>query len=178
LVLALTLIPVLSSFILSKRPDKESALIKLLTKVYRPALLFSLKHMKGTILAVLVLFGASLYLAEKTGKSFMPTMDEGSIIIGVEMLPSISLEESLALNLKLQKKLLASVPEIKDIIARTGSDELGLDPMSLNDTDTFLVLKEKEEWREPSKEFIIEKIREVLDEFVGKGRSCYRHFWK
>ena len=167
LILALTLIPVLSSFILSKRPDKESTLIKLLTKAYRPTLLFSLRHMKGTILAVLVLFGGSLYLAAKTGKSFMPTMDEGSIIIGVEMLPSISLEESLVLNLKLQKKLLASVPEIKDIIARTGSDELGLDPMSLNDTDTFLVLKEKEEWREPSKEFIIEEIRKVLDEFVG-----------
>ena len=167
LILALTLIPVLSSFILSKRPDKESTLIKLLTKAYRPTLLFSLRHMKGTILAVLVLFGGSLYLAAKTGKSFMPTMDEGSIIIGVEMLPSISLEESLVLNLKLQKKLLASVPEIKDIIARTGSDELGLDPMSLNDTDTFLVLKEKEEWREPSKEFVIEEIRKVLDEFVG-----------
>jgi len=167
LVLALTLIPVLSSFILSKRPDKESALIKFLTKIYRPILLFSLRHIKGTILAVLILFGGSLYLAAKTGKSFMPTMDEGSIIIGVEMLPSISLKESLALNLKLQKKLLTSVPEIKDIIARTGSDELGLDPMSLNDTDTFLVLKDKEEWREPSKEFVIEEIRKVLDEFVG-----------
>ncbi len=167
LVLALTLIPVLSSFILSKRPDKESWLIKVLTKAYRPTLLFSLKHVKGTILAVLVLFGGSLYLTAKTGKSFMPTMDEGSIIIGVEMLPSISLKESLVLNLKLQKKLLASVPEIKDIIARTGSDELGLDPMSLNDTDTFLVLKEKEEWREPSKAFVIEEIRKVLDEFVG-----------
>jgi cobalt-zinc-cadmium resistance protein CzcA len=78
LVLALTLIPVLSSFILSKRPDKESTLIKLLTKAYRPILLFSLRHIKGTILAVLVLFGGSLYLAAKTGKSFMPTMDEGS----------------------------------------------------------------------------------------------------
>ena len=167
LILALTLIPVLSSFILSKRPDKESALIKLLTKWYRPSLMFALNHIKGTVLAVLVLFGGSLYLAGKTGKSFMPTMDEGSIIIGVEMLPSISLEESLVLNLKLQKKLLASVPEIKDIIARTGSDELGLDPMSLNDTDTFLVLKNKEEWREPSKEFVIEEIRKVLDEFVG-----------
>ena len=167
LILALTLIPVLSSFILSKRPDKESWLIKVLTKAYRPTLLLSLKHVKGTILAVLVLFGGSLYLSAKTGKSFMPTMDEGSIIIGVEMLPSISLKESLALNLKLQKKLLASVPEIKDIIARTGSDELGLDPMSLNDTDTFLVLKEKEEWREPSKAFLIEEIRKVLDEFVG-----------
>ena len=167
LVLALTLIPVLSSFILSKRPDKESWLIKVLTKAYRPALLFSLNHVKGTILAVLLLFGGSLYLAAKTGKSFMPTMDEGSIIIGVEMLPSISLEESLALNLKIQQKLLASVPEIKDIIARTGSDELGLDPMSLNDTDTFLVLTDKEEWREPSKDFVIEEIRKVLDGFVG-----------
>ena len=167
LILALTLIPVLSSFILSKRPDKESALIKLLTKWYRPVLLFSLSHIKGTVMAVVILFGGSLYLAAKTGKSFMPTMDEGSIIIGVEMLPSISLKESLALNLKLQKKLLASVPEIKDIIARTGSDELGLDPMSLNDTDTFLVLHDKETWRETSKEFVIEEIRKVLDEFVG-----------
>lgn len=167
LVLALTLIPVLSSFILSKRPDKESALIQLLTKWYKPVLLYSLKHVKITVIAVVLLFGGSLFLASKTGKTFMPTMDEGNIIIGVEMLPSISLEESLALNLKLQKKLMASVPEIKDIIARTGSDELGLDPMSLNDTDTFLVLHEKEKWREPSKDFVLDEIRKVLDQFVG-----------
>jgi len=167
LILALTLIPVLSSFILTKREDKESWLIRVLTKLYRPVLLFTLNNIKATVIIVFTLFAGSLYLADKTGKSFMPTMDEGSIIIGVEMLPSISLEESLALNIKVQKKLMASIPEIKDIIARTGSDELGLDPMSLNDTDTFLVLKEKEEWREPSKEFVIEEIRKVLDEFVG-----------
>ncbi len=167
LILALTLIPVLSSFILTKREDKESWLIRVLTKSYRPVLMFTLNNIKGTVIVVFALFAGSLYLADKTGKSFMPTMDEGSIIIGVEMLPSISLEESLALNIKVQKKLMASVPEIKDIIARTGSDELGLDPMSLNDTDTFLVLKDKEAWREPSKDFVIEEIRKVLDEFVG-----------
>ena len=167
LILALTLIPVLSSFILTKREDKESWLIRVLTKIYRPILIFTLNNIKGTVIVVFGLFAGSLYLADKTGKSFMPTMDEGSMIIGVEMLPSISLEESLALNIKVQKKLMASVPEIKDIIARTGSDELGLDPMSLNDTDTFLVLKDKEEWREPSKEFVIEEIRKVLDQFVG-----------
>ncbi len=167
LILALTLIPVLSSFILKKRPDKESFLIKILTKLYRPGLTFCIKHANNIIVAVLLLFGGSLYLASQTGKAFMPTMDEGSIIIGLEMLPSISLTESLALNLKVQKKLLASVPEIKDIIARTGSDELGLDPMGLNDTDTFLVLKEKETWRKPSKEFVINEIRKVLDEFIG-----------
>ncbi len=167
LLLALTLIPVLSSFILKKRPDSEPKLIKFLTRKYRPLLNLAIDNFKAVMLAVLVLFAGSLYLADKTGKSFMPTMDEGSIIIGVEMLPSISLKESLALNLKIQKKLIASVPEIKDIIARTGSDELGLDPMGLNDTDTFLVLKPKEEWREPSKEFVIEEIRKVLDKFVG-----------
>jgi len=167
LILALTLIPVLSSFILSKREDKESLLIRGLTRLYKPSLLIALRYYKLTILSVILLFGGSLYLASKTGKAFMPTMDEGSIIIGVEMLPSISLKESLALNLKIQKKLLSKVPEIKDIIARTGSDELGLDPMGLNDTDTFLVLKPKEEWREPSKEFVVEEIRKVLDEFVG-----------
>lgn len=59
------------------------------------------------------------------------------------------------------------VPEILSIIARGGSDEIGLDPMGLNDTDTFLVLKPKEEWRVPSKEWLLDQFRTVLDEFVG-----------
>ena len=167
LILALTLIPVLSSFILSKREDKESLLVRMLVFGYRPLLKIAIRFSKTFILIVLLIFGYSLHLASKTGSIFMPTMDEGSIIIGVEMLPSISLDESRELNLKLQKKLLANVPEIKDIIARTGSDELGLDPMSLNDTDTFLVLHPKSEWREPSKEFVIDAIRKVLDGMVG-----------
>lgn len=167
LILALTLIPVLSSFILQKRPDKESWLMHLLIRMYEPTLHLALRFSKPIMVAVVLLFGGSLYLASQTGKTFMPTMDEGSIIIGVETLPSISLDESRRLNLKVQRKLLQEVPEIQDIIARTGSDELGLDPMGLNDTDTFLVLKPKSEWREPSKEFVVNKIREVLDTMVG-----------
>jgi len=167
LILSLTLIPVLSSFILKKRPDKESFLVKVLIKGYKPLLKFTLRFSKSIVLIVILLFGYSIYLASKTGKTFMPTMDEGNIIIGIEMIPSISLEESKELNLKIQKKLLKEVPEIKEIVARTGSDELGLDPMGLNDTDTFLVLKPKEEWRKPSKEFVIEEIRKSLDKMVG-----------
>ncbi len=167
LILALTLIPVLSSFILKKRPDHESFVMKYLLKWYKPALDFSLKHAKVLLSFVIVLFIASLFLANKTGKTFMPTMDEGSVIIGIEMLPSISLDESISLNLKVQKTLLAEVPEIKEIIARSGSDELGLDPMSLNDTDTFLVLKPKSEWSVDTKEALLEKIRQSLNGFSG-----------
>ncbi len=167
LILALTLIPVLSSFILKKEADKESFVMRYLLKWYRPALDFFLRHAKAVLVVVVLLFAGSLYLASKTGKTFMPTMDEGSIIIGIESLPSISLEESRALNLKIQRALLAEVPEIKAIIARTGSDELGLDPMGLNDTDTFLVLKPKEAWRVDTKEKLIDKMRTVLDRFGG-----------
>ncbi len=167
LILALTLIPVLSSFILKKREDKESFLIRILLRMYEPTLHFCFKHVKLIFSIVFVLLLTSMYLATKTGKTFMPTMDEGSVIIGVEMLPSISLDESRELNLKLQKKLLKNVPEITSIIARTGSDELGLDPMSLNDTDTFLVLKPKDEWRKPSKEWLLDEIRHVLDSLSG-----------
>ncbi len=86
---------------------------------------FALRFSRIIVLIVLLLFGYSIYLASKTGKTFMPTMDEGNIIIGIEMIPSISLEESRELNLKVQKKLLKDVPEIEEIVARTGSDELG-----------------------------------------------------
>ncbi|MCW8895177.1 CusA/CzcA family heavy metal efflux RND transporter [Sulfurimonas sp.] len=167
LVLALTLIPVLSSFIMKVRPDKESWLIKNLLKLYKPALDFSIKHTTAVFVTVILLFSGSLYLASKTGKAFMPTMDEGTLIAMIESLPSISLEESVDLNNKIQTKLMSDVPEIKSIIARTGTDELGLDPMSLNDTDTFFILKPMQEWRIQSKEWVKNEIRKSLDSLVG-----------
>jgi len=171
LILALTFIPILTSFILKKRPDKESWVVKQLIKQYKPSLVFAIKHSNLVLLLVIGAFMISLYFASITGKSFMPTMDEGSIIIGIETPPSNSLDESKRLNLIIQKKLIQKVPEIADIIARSGSDELGLDPMSLNDTDTFLRLKPKEEWRVQDKAFIIDEIRKVLDEFKGLNYS-------
>lgn len=167
LILSLTLIPVLSSFILKIRPDKESWMIRTLLKFFEPTLDFAIKHTKIVFISVAILFASSLYLASKIGKTFMPTMDEGTLIAMVESLPSISLEESIELNNKLQAKLMADVPEIKSIIARTGTDEIGLDPMSLNDTDTFFILNPIEEWREKSKEWVKERIRESLDSMSG-----------
>ncbi|OHE07137.1 MAG: cytochrome-c peroxidase, partial [Sulfurimonas sp. RIFCSPLOWO2_12_FULL_36_74] len=167
LILSLTLIPVLSSFILKIREDKESWLIRTLLKGFRPSLNLAIKHSSTVFVTVLLLFGGSLYLASKTGKAFMPTMDEGTLIAMIESLPSISLEESIELNKKIQTKLMSDVPEIASIIARTGTDELGLDPMSLNDTDTFFILKPMKEWRVQSKEWLKNQIRESLDDMVG-----------
>ncbi len=82
-------------------------------------------------------------------------------------LPSISLDHSVKMDLMVQKALLEDVPEIESIIARVGSDELGLDPMSPNDTDAFLVLKPKEEWRKPNKEWLIDQMRQSMQSMPG-----------
>ena len=81
----------------------------------------------------------------------MPVMDEGDIIMQLEKLPSISLVQTAVTDMAVQRAILARVPEVTRVVARAGSDELGLDPMGLNQTDTFMVLKPMAAWRKPDK---------------------------
>jgi len=167
LILALTLIPVASYYLLKQEVHKLPKLILFLQKYYQKILEFSLEKRYWVFSAALLLWGFALLAFLQVGKTFMPTLDEGNVIIGIEKNPSISLDASRDLDLKIQQALLREVPEVLSIVARGGSDEIGLDPMGLNDTDTFLVLKPKEEWRVPSSEWLLEQFREVLDQFVG-----------
>jgi cobalt-zinc-cadmium resistance protein CzcA len=94
-------------------------------------------------------------------------MDEGDILLQVVKLPSISLEQTVQTDLAVQRAILAQVPEVKNTVGRAGADELGLDPMGLNDTDTFLVLKPQDQWRKPDKEWLSGQIRDVMAQFPG-----------
>jgi cobalt-zinc-cadmium resistance protein CzcA len=167
LLLSLTVIPVLSSFMLLRVPHGDPWLVRRLTALYLPVLKWSLDHAKTVIAAALVALAATAGVYLMIGKTFMPVMDEGDLIIGVEKLPSISLEQSAATDLELQRAILRAVPEVKGIVARVGSDELGLDPMGLNQTDTFLVLAPRDSWRVPDKEWLADRLREVLAGFPG-----------
>lgn len=167
LVLSLTLIPVVCSLILKSTPHEETRLGNFFSRLYTPMLDFSLTRTKTLFVSAIVFLIFSFTLFLFVGKSFMPTLDEGDIILGVETPPSISLEKSKELNLAIQKTILEKVPEVKSIVARTGSDELGLDPMGLNQTDTFIALKPQEEWTAASKEEIKDKIKAALSDFPG-----------
>lgn len=167
LVLSLTVIPVLASYLLKKVSHEDPWLPRHMLRLYEPTLAFALKRQK----LVFVLAGAMLVVAAGVymlvGKTFMPTMDEGDIIVGIEKLPSVSLEETAALDLKIHQALMKNIPEITGVVARAGSDEIGLDPMGLNQTDSFLVLKPRESWGVESKEALLDKIRAVLNEMPG-----------
>ena len=166
LLLAFTVIPALASLVLHQDGASEPVLMQKIQALYisvrewvwsKPRWLYSVS------VASLVL-AAILY--SLLGKTFMPTLDEGDILIQLQKLPSISLASSLEIDTRVQQAILDNVPEVQSIVARAGSDELGLDPMGLNETDTFLVLKSKSEWR-GTKEDIINELRVVLDGFPG-----------
>jgi cobalt-zinc-cadmium resistance protein CzcA len=167
LLLALTVVPVLSAWLLKEGSHGDPWLVRFALRLYTPLLDFALARLRFVLIAAAALLAVAVALYPLVGKSFMPTLDEGDILIQLEKLPSISLEESLALDQSVQQALLKQVPEVAGVVARVGSDELGLDPMGLNQTDSFLVLKPREQWRKPDKEWLMQQIRLVMDDFPG-----------
>ena len=167
LVLSLTAIPVIASYLLKEVSHEEPWLPRQLQKAYQPALLWCLGNSKKVFIAAGALLAVTVMVFTQIGSTFMPTMDEGDIILQLEKLPSITLSQSVALDGQVQKSLRNNIPEIATIVSRVGADELGLDPMGLNETDTFLVLKPKEQWRMQSKEALIEEIRKVMAQTPG-----------
>ena len=171
LLLALTVVPVATSFLLKSVPHHEPWLIRSASRLYAPALAWALTNERKVMIAAVTALVAAGFAYTQLGKTFMPTMDEGDIIVSVETLPSVNLDEALAMNARIQSAILAKVPDVTGIVARTGSDELGLDPMGPNQSDTFLVLKPVEERKASDKSVLLQQLREVLAEFPGVSLS-------
>lgn len=167
LVLSLTLIPVIASLVLKPGQHGEAWLMRKLMPLYSAALADVLKAPRRLFLGVGGAFAVAAIAYLMVGKTFMPTMDEGSIIVQLAKLPSITLERSAQVDSLVQRAILDRVPEVQEAIARTGSDEIGLDPMGLNETDLFLILKPRSEWQVSSKEEIVDKLRVVMKDFPG-----------
>ena len=167
LLLSLTFVPMLASFLLKEADHGEPWLVRKAMSIYTPLLQKSLDHeglvIKGALAMLVVTVGVFMML----GKTFMPEMDEGDIIMQVSKLPSINIAQTSEIDQRIQAAILAQVPEVKGMVSRAGADELGLDPMGLNETDNFLVLKPQSEWQGQDKTEIIDHIRKVMADFPG-----------
>ncbi|MCQ2626021.1 CusA/CzcA family heavy metal efflux RND transporter [Helicobacter pylori] len=167
LVLSITIIPVVSSLVLKATPHSETFLTRFLNRIYAPLLEFFVHNPKKVILGAFVFLIASLSLFPFVGKNFMPALDEGDVVLSVETTPSISLDQSKDLMLNIESAIKKHVKEVKTIVARTGSDELGLDLGGLNQTDTFISFIPKKEWSVKTKDELLEKIIDSLKDFKG-----------
>ncbi|MGN8359864.1 efflux RND transporter permease subunit [Helicobacter pylori] len=167
LVLSITIIPVVSSLVLKATPHSETFLTRFLNRIYAPLLEFFVHNPKKVILGAFVFLVASLSLFPFVGKNFMPALDEGDVVLSVETTPSISLDQSKDLMLNIESAIKKHVKEVKSIVARTGSDELGLDLGGLNQTDTFISFIPKKEWSVKNKDELLDKILDSLKDFKG-----------
>lgn len=168
LVLSLTLIPVLAFYLLKvKQGHHEPWLMRQIGPRYSALLEGAFGHRRLVFATAGVALALTVVAYSVTGKTFLPTMDEGSVIIQLTKLPSISLDHSVEGDMKVQRAIMKQVPEVEEVVGRVGSDELGLDPMGPNETDTFLKLKPREEWRVPSKDWLLSELRKVTAGFPG-----------
>lgn len=146
LLLAVTVTPVLA-FWFARRTGagEETRLTALLRRAYEPCLRWAMKHPGRASGAAVGLFCASLAAAATLGVEFVPRLDEGDLALQVWRLPSVSLGESVATALQVERAL-RRFPEVTEVVTRTGSPEVATDVMGVELSDTFVVLKPRREW--------------------------------
>jgi cobalt-zinc-cadmium resistance protein CzcA len=163
LVLSLTLVPVLASLLLRKGGgESETWVIRKIKAIYLPLLRRAIAAPGVVVAITTVICLSSLGLALRLGAEFIPRLDEGAIAIAAWRLPSVSLTDSVN-STTLIEKTLKPFPEIRTIVSRTGQAEIPTDPMGLEMSDVYLILKPRREWPGGgSKEELIGRIDEAL----------------
>jgi cobalt-zinc-cadmium resistance protein CzcA len=171
LIFALTLTPVLASLVLPKRvEEKEAWIVRFAKSIYQPLLKWGLASRVPVLgLAGLFLFAAGS-VATRMGTEFVPQLSEGAIVIGILRVPGTSLQQSAAMNAKMERFLLENYPEVKDVWSRIGDPEINTDAGSPESTDMFVTLKPKEQWRPEFKKQtdIVQALSKDLSQFKGQ----------
>jgi len=139
--------PVLASLLLRRSvAEKETRFIKRAHALYQPLLSHAMAHPAATAAIAAGWFAISLCIAPFLGAEFIPRLDEDAIAIQAWRLPSVSLEESIR-NTTMIEKLLRRFPEVWTIVSRTGTGEIPTDPMGVEMSDIYLILKPRNQWK-------------------------------
>jgi cobalt-zinc-cadmium resistance protein CzcA len=152
---------------LRKTEEKEIWIVRFLIRTYRPIVTFFVKRRTAAVALgiVILLIGATIF--PKLGSEFTPTLQEGSLILRLQMAPSISLTESTRLTMIAEKRLM-KIPEVIGVVTRIGRGEVGAHTDPVNSAEMYIVLKPKDEWRNNSTQSDLENIiREEFGEMPG-----------
>lgn len=164
---ALLVVPVLSMYLLKGHAEKEFIVVRKLKQVYKPLLELALRRkilVVGVAIAALI---ASLVSVRYLGAEFMPTLEEGSILIGVTMTPSISLEKATETIMKIEKEIV-KYPEVKETVSRTGRPEAGSHPHPVNTAEIHIELNDPKTWqRFENKKELVESLNKALSTYPG-----------
>ncbi|MDD1002934.1 CusA/CzcA family heavy metal efflux RND transporter [Pseudomonas sp. TNT2022 ID642] len=152
MLLSVTFVPAaIALFVTGKVKEEEGAVMRGARRVYAPALAWVMSHRAiavGAALGVIVLSGV---LTSRMGSEFVPSLSEGDFALQALRVPGTSLTQSVDMQQRLETLILAKVPEVERVFARTGTAEIASDPMPPNISDSYVMLKPKEQWPDPGK---------------------------
>ncbi|KKK57764.1 hypothetical protein LCGC14_3051200, partial [marine sediment metagenome] len=171
LVLTVTLIPALASLFLKPTSVFGTGRFRhpadLVRQMYRPHLTWSLNQPRIVLLAAVVLLIVGLALVPTLGTEFLPSMDEGDIVVQPFQIPSVSLTQSLDVVGRIEEAIL-ELPEVTRVVSRTGRSDIASDPMGVGESDIYVLLKPRSEWTTARrKEGLVDALREKLDSVPG-----------
>jgi cobalt-zinc-cadmium resistance protein CzcA len=164
LILSLTYVPAAMTFILRGRvAEKESLFIRYAKRWYVPALDFVMRRRLPTLAVVTAIVLASFALFPFLGAEFIPRLEEGSLAIQMQQLPSVSLSHSVV-SATAVEKVLRGFPEVTKVISKTGRAEVATDPMSVDLSDIYVELKPPAQWTTAhTREELVEKMSQALE---------------
>jgi cobalt-zinc-cadmium resistance protein CzcA len=169
LLVALTIVPVLSSvFLRARKNETDNLVMRMVKRGYLPALTFTLRRPKTVVAVAVGILAVTLLLVPRVGTEFLPQLDEGAIAINVVRLPSASLEGSVAVGAEIERRLLARFPEVLTVVTKTGRAEISEDPMGPEQNDVIVMLHPKKDWKSKrSKPELVAAMQEELAVIPG-----------
>lgn len=171
LLLSLTFVPAaVAIFITGKVEEKDNAIIRFVKNGYEPLLNWSMHNPWKMIGGALGLTLLSLLLLLRIGAEFIPSLDEGDIALHAMRIPGTSLSQAISMQITLENRL-KQFPEVKEIFSKIGTAEVATDPMPPSVADTFVMLKPRAQWPDPtkSKEVLVREMEKTAQEIPGNN---------
>ncbi len=170
LLFSLTYVPAAMTFLLRGQvSETESPVIRFAKRWYRPALDFITRNQKKALAAAAVLVLISGVIFPFLGSEFIPRLDEGSLAVQIQRLPSVSLTESVNIATDAERVLM-SFPEVTKVVSKTGRAEVATDPMGVDLSDVYVALKPHGEWKSAkTREELVEMMSQALEKNVPNG---------
>jgi len=170
LLLALTIIPALCSLLLRGRfAEKENFLMRGVKALYAPVLRTALRWRWLTIAVAVALLAAAGWVFTGLGAVFVPQLDEGSLAMEIQRLPSVSIDQAIEMQKQVEKALL-EFPEVTKVFARIGTAEVATDAQGPNKTDVWIMLKPRDQWQTAhSREGLVAAYQERLEKLPGQS---------
>lgn len=167
LLMAIIAAPALCTYLLKAKAHKEFALVTYLKNIYQPLLIWAIDNRKKILLFVLTGFVLSILSVPFLGTSFIPTLEEGSILIGVTMAPSTSLQKGTQIIQSLERKIV-KFPEVREVLSRIGRPEAGSHPHPVNYAEVHIELKDQKDWKNyKNKAQLVDALNESLSSYPG-----------